>query len=158
MHTDAKKAGINTPTGSAQKKEPQNEMKSLITFKEFTKSLLESREPVPPVLYHATFRPLLKKIREFGLDSSRGRPLWDDSVAGYVYLSDDKDYAASFAESTEADIPDSWFDKIIVLTIDTDKLDRDLLFIDSNNLAEEPTYEYRGVIPFSAVTKIENYD
>lgn len=113
---------------------------------------------IPQYLYHATYKPLLKKIKEFGLDSSRGRQLWDDSVKGYTYLSDDKDYAASFAESTDAEIPDSWIDNIIILTIDTNTIDKEKLFIDANNTDEEKsTFEYRGVIPFSSIVKVENY-
>ena len=101
---------------------------------------------------------LLKKIKEFGLDSSRGRQLWDDSVKGYTYLSDDKDYAASFAESTDAEIPDSWIDNIIILTIDTNRIDKEKLFIDANNTDEQnSTFEYHGVIPFSSIVKVENY-
>jgi len=113
---------------------------------------------IPQYLYHATYKPLLKKIKEFGLDSSRGRQLWDDSVKGYTYLSDDKDYAASFAESTDAEIPDSWIDNIIILTIDTNKIDKEKLFIDTNNTDEQnSTFEYHGVIPFSSIVKVENY-
>jgi len=131
-------------------------MKNLI--KNIIKEEIDKMQ-IPQYLFHATYKPLLKKIKEFGLDSNRGRQLWDDSIKGYTYLSDDKDYAASFAESTDANIPDSWLDNIIILTIDTNTIDKSKLFIDTNNTDEElSTFEYRGIISPSSIVKVESYD
>ena len=112
--------------------------------------LLENKE-----LYHATYRPLLKKIREKGLDTRDSKRAWEDSVPGYVYLAKDFDVAASYAESSEM-VPEEWLDQIVVLTIDSAKLDSDKIFDDANVRNEtSDTVEYRGVIPFSSIVKIE---
>ena len=108
--------------------------------------------------YHATYKPLLKKIKEKGLDTRDSKKAWDDSVPGYVYLAKDLDVAASYAETSET-VPDSWLDQIIILTIDASKLDPNKLFDDENVKNESTdTVEYRGVIPFNAVVKVEKYD
>ena len=120
-------------------------------------NLLRESANMPPVLYHATYKPLLSKIKEKGLDTRDSKKAWDDSTPGYVYLAKDFEVAASYAESSEQ-IPDEWLDQIIVLTIDAKKLDSDKLFIDQNVQDNEgDTLEYRGVIPFSAITKVTNY-
>lgn len=115
-------------------------------------------EDVQQYLYHATYKPLLKKIKEKGLDTRDSKKAWDDSVPGYVYLAKDLDVAASYAESSDI-VPDEWLDQIIVLTIDSSKLDQDKIFDDENVRNETTdTVEYRGVIPWSAVVKVEKYD
>tara|TARA_R110000868_G_scaffold401117_1_gene676425 strand:+ start:1622 stop:1996 length:375 start_codon:yes stop_codon:yes gene_type:complete len=109
-------------------------------------------------LYHATYKPLLKKIKEKGLDTRDSKKAWEDSVPGYVYLAKDFDVAASYAETSET-VPESWIDQIIVLTIDQSKLDQSKLFDDANVRNETTdTVEYRGVIPWSAVVKVDKYD
>ncbi len=101
---------------------------------------------------------MLKKIKEKGLDTRDSKKAWDDSVPGYVYLAKDLDVAASYAETSET-VPDSWLDQIIILTIDASKLDPNKLFDDENVKNESTdTVEYRGVIPFNAVVKVEKYD
>lgn len=117
--------------------------------------LKELLSPNQNLLYHATYSPLLNKIKKFGLDNTKGRTMWNDSVSGVVYLAKDKDVAISYAETAE-DVPESYFDNIIVLTIDVSKLDKSKLFIDRNVQDNEgDTLEYHGVIPFSSVIKIE---
>lgn len=110
-------------------------------------------------LYHATYKPLLKKIKENGLNTMHSKKAWEDSIAGYVYLATDKDVAASYAESSDY-VPESWLDQIIVLTIDVSKIDASKLFNDQNVRSEEfsDTLEYRGVIPWSAVIQVEDYE
>ena len=116
------------------------------------------KENAQQYYYHATYRPLLKKIKEKGLDTRDSKKAWDDSVPGYIYLAKDLDVAASYAESSET-VPDSWLDQIIILTIDASKLDPNKLFDDENVRNESTdTVEYRGVIPFDAVVKVEKYD
>ncbi len=116
------------------------------------------KENAQQYYYHATYRPLLKKIKEKGLDTRDSKKAWDDSVPGYVYLAKDLDVAASYAETSET-VPDSWLDQIIILTIDASKLDPNKLFDDENVRNESTdTVEYRGVIPFNAVVKVEKYD
>ena len=119
--------------------------------------ILKSIQIEQPYLYHATYKPLLKKIKEKGLDTSDSRKAWDDSIPGYVYLAKDPDVAASYAESSEM-VSDTWLEQIIVLTIDATQLDKDKLFIDQNVQDNEgDTIEYRGIIPFSSIVKVEEY-
>lgn len=112
---------------------------------------------VPSILYHATYKPLLVKIKRDGLDTTKGKKAWEDSVPGLVYLATDIDVAGSYAEASDA-VPDSYIDNIIVLHIDVSKLDQTKLSIDRNVQDNEgDTLEYRGVIPYSAVVKVTPY-
>ena len=74
----------------------------------------EELENFPQYLYHATYKPLLKKIRKKGLDTSSSKRAWEDSVPGYVYLALDPYVAESYAEASEM-VPERWLDKIIIL-------------------------------------------
>jgi len=110
--------------------------------------ILKSIQIEQPYLYHATYKPLLKKIKEKGLDTSDSRKAWDDSIPGYVYLAKDPEVAASYAETSDM-VPDSYLDNIVILTIDTDRIDKSKLFMDQNVLDNEgDTLEYRGTIPW----------
>lgn len=116
------------------------------------KDIKEEVEDVPQYLYHATYKPLLKKIKERGLDTNDSKKAWDDSIPGYVYLALDPYVAESYAEESEM-VPESWLDNIIILKIDTSKLDKSKLFIDQNVQDNEgDTLEYRGVIPWEALS------
>ena len=115
----------------------------------------EELENFPQYLYHATYKPLLKKIRKKGLDTSSSKRAWEDSVPGYVYLALDPYVAESYAEASEM-VPESWLDKIIILKIDTNKIDKSNLFLDQNVQDNEgDTLEYRGVIPWESIVGIE---
>ena len=97
------------------------------------------------------------KIKQNGLDTTKRKKAWEDSKPGLVYLATDIDVAGSYAEASDM-VPDSYLDNIIVLHIDTSKLDLSKLTIDRNvqdNVGD--TLEYNGVIPFSAVNKVTNY-
>jgi len=119
---------------------------------EIWKDIKEEVEDVPQYLYHATYKPLLKKIKEVGLDTSSSKKAWDDSVPGYVYLALDPYVAESYAEESEM-VPESWLDNIIILKIDTSKIDKSKLFTDQNVQDNEgDTLEYRGVIPWEALS------
>lgn len=122
----------------------------------------ETSVSIPRYLYHATFRPLLKKIKSEGLGGMSSKQLWDDSEPGVVYLSLDPYVAYSYAETAfddNEDIPESWEDKIIVLVIDTDNLDSKRFSLDRNVLDNEgDTVEYHGIIPFDSVNDIINTD
>lgn len=129
-------------------------MKRIHTFESF----LNEKVDVPKILYHATYKPLLNKIKQDGLDTTKGKKAWEDSKPGLVYLARDPDVAASYAESADM-VPDSYLDNIIVLHIDTAKLDLTKLSIDKNVQDNEgDTLEYSGVIPFSAISKITKWD
>ena len=121
------------------------------------KDLLKEAVNVPPILYHATYKPLLIKIKQNGLDTTKSKKAWEDSKPGLVYLATDIDVAGSYAEASDM-VPDSYLDNIIVLHIDTSKLDISKLNVDKNVQDNEgDTLEYSGVIPFSAISKITKY-
>ena len=120
--------------------------------------ILKSIDSTPRYLYHATYKPLLKSIKEFGLDTTKSKKAWEDSIPGYVYLALDSEVAASYAETSDM-VPDSYLDNIVILTIDTDRIDKSKLFMDQNVLDNEgDTLEYRGTIPWSAIVNVEKYD
>lgn len=136
-----------------------NEMRRLIdSFSLFILKENNFNIKIPKYLYHATFKPLLKKIKSEGLGGVSSKQLWDDSKKGVVYLALDAEVAYSYCETIfdeNDNIPESWEEKIIVLVIDTDKLDKTKLYLDSNILDNEgDTLEYHGVIPFDAVVNI----
>jgi hypothetical protein len=117
---------------------------------------------VPKYLYHATFKPLLKKIKIEGLGGGLTKKLWDSSKDKVVYLALEAEVAYSYTEvgfGENESIPDSWEEKIIVLVIDTENLDKSKFFMDSNVLDNDgSTLEYHGVIPYSSVVKVLSED
>lgn len=120
------------------------------------KDLLQEAN-APSILYHATYKPLLAKIKRDGLDTTKSKKAWEDSKPGLVYLATDIDVAGSYAESSEM-VPDSYLDNIIVLHIDTSKLDLTKLSVDRNVQDNDgDTLEYNGVIPYSAIAKVTPY-
>lgn len=105
-------------------------------------------------LYHATYKPALKLIKQHGLGANpEGRiNAWEGTSGKYVYLSYDREDAFCFAEAAEnEDLPEKYLENIIVLMIDISDLDLSLLDFDENNRTEEPhkTFQYNGIIPFS---------
>jgi hypothetical protein len=134
--------------------------KIIITEEQFNLLTGINSSPIK-YLYHATYKPLLKKIKLEGLGGISTKPMWNDSKRGVVYLAKNKDVAASYAEialDENDNIPESWEEKIVVLTINTSYLNPDKLFVDTNVLDNEgDTLEYEGIIPWKAITKIENY-
>lgn len=108
--------------------------------------------------YHATYKPFLKSIKQNGLGNTNNK-MWSDSKKGVVYLADDSEQAASFAETAEwlDDLSDEEYEKyeIYIIVIDPQKLDSKKLFKDKNN--GENTYEYHGIIPESSFVFIYKY-
>jgi RNA:NAD 2'-phosphotransferase (TPT1/KptA family) len=107
---------------------------------------------VPSVLYHATYKPLLKSILKNGL-GSKTRKNWEDSVPGVTYLSDNAEAAESYAETSDL-VDEEWLDEIVVLKVNTEGLNRDKFFVDRNNQTGD-TFEYHGVIPKSNITIVD---
>lgn len=128
-----------------------------------TESFKESIENIPKKLYHATYKPFLKSIQQKGLGNTK-RKMWADSELGVVYLADDPWVAESYAEIAEwpedQEDPDAYYDNIIILEVDTAKLDSNKLFIDENVLLDEgeknSTWEYHGIIPWEACKIFED--
>jgi hypothetical protein len=112
---------------------------------------------VPEKLYHATYKQFLKSIQQKGLGNTR-RKMWTDSVRGVVYLANDPWVAESYAEESEwvdeRDDPDAYLENIIILEIDTTKLDESKFEVDKNVILEpgeeNSTWEYHGIIPWEA--------
>jgi len=106
---------------------------------------------IPPVLYHATYKPRLKSIQLKGLGAGVERN-WTDSKRGVVYLALDPDVAESYAETSDM-VPDEWLDSIVILKISTAGLDPNKFHIDSNVQDNQgDTVEYHGVIPSSNIS------
>ena len=126
--------------------------------------LYEEYEYIPRILYHATYKPLLGSIKKYGLKRGMTKA-WDISD-DYIYLSIDEDNAYSYAETSEI-VPEEWLDEIIVLKIDTTKLNLDLLDIDHNiaygpddDVNPEDPYtwielQYEGDIPTDAIFNLK---
>ena len=104
------------------------------------------------MLYHATYRPLLKSIKLNGLGGAGSeRKKWSDSKPGVVYLATSPEVAESYAESSD-EVREEWLDEIVILKINTATLDQTKLMLDQNvqdNAGD--TLEYHGVIPWSAI-------
>jgi len=105
------------------------------------------------ILYHATYRPLLKSIRKTGLGGiGSEKKKWPDSKPGVVYLATTPNVAESYAETSD-EVKEEWLDEIIILKIDSSQLDPTRLFLD-NNVQDNngDTLEYHGVIPPKAIS------
>ena len=134
--------------------------------------LNEVLDDVPRVLYHATFKALIPSIKRKGIINGGSKYRNFDNVEKGVYLGYSPEYAGSMVEASENDnIPEEWFDDIVILTIDTSKLDLSKLDSDPNVLPQEDEYDdtvppdtniysfiYRDNIPFNAVVAINKYD
>lgn len=101
------------------------------------------------LLYHATYKQYLSSIIKHGLGNpqkTRNKKNWSDSETGVTYLATDSDIAISYVECSELPENDDLFDNIIVITIDSNKLDANLLTGDKNQIDSAGTYEYHGII------------
>lgn len=121
---------------------------------------LKETENIPRYLYHATYKPFLKSIREKGLGNTNKKMYSDSKGRENVYLAKDPEVAYSYAENSEwveeRDNPDYYYDNIITLKIDTNKINKNNLFDDENvrDNNDDSTVEYHGIIPFSAIVDI----
>lgn len=109
---------------------------------------------VPAMLYHATYRPLLRSIKANGLGGKGSeRKKWEDSKPGIVYLATSPEVAESYAETSDV-VNDDWLDEIVILKIRTENLDPSKFSIDRNVIDNQgDTLEYHGVIPATEITK-----
>lgn len=127
---------------------------------------------IPPILYHGTFKALVKKIKKIGLIPGGGRIKNFTGIERGVYLGLDPEYAGSMVEASEnEDIPEDWFDEIVILGINTSKLDLSKLDRDPNVAPQEDEYNddippdptvysfiYRGSILPDAIVSIVDHD
>lgn len=128
----------------------QQEQREGLTRTRWHKTAMEPIRDVPEVLFHATYLPLMKDIKEIGLGLGSTKN-WEGSKSGVVYLARDPFVAESYAETSE-NVPEEWLDQILTLRIDTSALDPELFFVDQNNLSKD-TIEYHGVIPPNSISK-----
>ena len=132
--------------------EEQPEMFDGVTLEESAHTHLS----VPPVLYHATYRPLLRSIKRGGLGGPGSeKKKWEDSIHGAVYLALDPHVAESYAETSDS-VPDDWLDEIVILQISTDGLNPSKFMLDRNvrdNAGD--TVEYHGIIPLSNISVLK---
>ena len=111
---------------------------------------------IPPVLYHATYGAFIGSILEQGLIPNY-TSCWEGGCEHGVYLADKPYVAESYAETADnSDIPEEYFDDIIVLKIDTTQLDLSKLGPDPQviwdiNPENNNCYLYRDVIPVNAI-------
>ena len=146
--------GIATQMYNIAKKAAQAQGKIIVrshTQSQAGKGLWQDKrvweDTTPQVLYHATYRPLLKSIKQHGLGGDKAQAKWEDSKPGVVYLATDPNVAESYAESSDV-VPDEWLDQIVVLKVNASQLDQSKLKLDRNVLDNEgDTLEYHGVIP-----------
>ena len=118
--------------------------------------LEELTQQIPDVLYHATYKALLPMIKKGGLDTRKSALAWEDSKPGIVYLANDPGVAESYAEiafDDNEELPEEWYDEIVILKIPTKGLDINKLHDDRNVRSDGPsdTYEYHGQIPWSKI-------
>lgn len=115
----------------------------------------EENKDIPNILYHATYKPLLRKIKKEGLIPGK-RVNWESDntdYKSYIYLSDDPYVAESYAETSDL-VKEDWLDEIVILQINTSGLDKNNFSIDVNN-QQGDTFQYKGIIPFSAISIYE---
>jgi hypothetical protein len=116
-------------------------------------------------LYHATYKRYLDSIKKHGLGGKIEQKAWEDAVDDVVCFAHDIDEAYSYAESADITEEDEeLLDEIVILEVDATKLDKYLLFVDSNILTDDKgmlhgtdipaPLEYHGVVPFSSVTRV----
>ena len=118
--------------------------------------LLKAKLEIPNILYHATYKPLLKSIKKEGLIPGK-RVNWDNGnehYKNYIYLSDDPYAAESYAETSDL-VNEDWLDNIVILQINTNSLDKNKFEIDTNN-QQEDTFQYKGIIPNSCISIYED--
>lgn len=118
---------------------------------------------IPETFYHGTFQPYLKSIMAKGLGAYYPGKNYGDSQGRYVYLADSPELSRAFCE--EADVPEEYLDQIVILSIDSNKLNYRLLQHDSNILPVKAapgfglhfhSWEYTGIIPPDAITILIN--
>ena len=113
---------------------------------------------ITTILYHSTFKSNLENIKQKGLNpySDGIIKCWTDCKNG-IYLHIDPDVAMSYSEVAEnPNIPEEWFDNIIVLEINTTSLDKNLFIQDPNLPPDEnvDSFLYEGIIPYSTIVRI----
>lgn len=128
--------------------------------------LLEEKNDIPNILYHATIKQRLSSIKKFGLGGKIPKKrFWDyegteyENIKQGFFVDANPENAYYYVENSD-EIWDNYedfdTDDILLFSIKTKDLDLSKLSIDSNDESndEEPhSYFYDGVIPFEKLTK-----
>jgi hypothetical protein len=128
-------------------------------------------DDVPRILYHATFNALLPCIQSEGIIPGGNDFQNFTGIEKGVYLGLTPEYAVSMVEASENEnIPEEWFGEIVVIAIDTSKLNLSKLDRDPNVAPQEDEYDdeipadetiysyiYRDRIPPSVFVEITDY-
>lgn len=117
----------------------------------------------PSILYHATFNALVPEIQQEGLISGGTFFKNFENKENGVYLAFTPGFAISMVQSTEnQNVPEKWLDEIVILSIDSKKLDKTKLDIDPYvSIPPDNTinsYIYRGNIHPNVILQILNAD
>jgi hypothetical protein len=120
-------------------------------------------KPVPRFLYHATFNGWIPNIEREGILPSGEIAHGNFSnIESGVYLAENPNEAGSFVEVSEnPNIPEEWFNEIVVIKIDTSKLDLTKFDVDPNVIPHEGDvnipFIYKGTVHPSAFVEITDY-
>lgn len=130
------------------------ELKEYTTYKD---TLAKDETIIPKYLYHSTTQENYKKIKESGyIGNNNENKRWIGSKDNVVYLASDKDTSIEYVKRSQ----EKSYEEIITLTIDTNKLDLNKLYIDENEeYWYDPdfesydifSFEYRDKIPTTAI-------
>ena len=108
----------------------------------------------PASLYHATYKPLVLKIKTEGLGGNSAKANWPDSKKGVTYWAKSADIAYSYAETCES-VPEDGLDQRVVFECKIENFDLKKLFLDSNVIEnDDATFEYHGIMPFDKLKEI----
>lgn len=120
-------------------------------------------KPIPRFLYHATFNALIPRIESLGLLPKDDQILHNfRGIELGVYMAETPAEAGSFVEVSEnGNIPDEWFDEIVVIKIDTSKLDSSKFDVDPNVIPHEGNtnipFIYKGIVPPFTFVEITDF-
>ena len=129
------------------------ELKEYTTYKN---TLAKDEITIPKYLYHSTTKENYKGIKESGYIGNNKNKRWNGSKDNVVYLASDKDTSIEYVKRSQ----EKSYEEIITLTIDTNKLDLNKLYIDENEeYWYDPdlesydifSFEYRDKIPTTAI-------
>ena len=100
------------------------------------------RNQIPHVLYHATFDALAQSIEREGIIPGGNDFQNFTGIEKGVYLGFSPEYAGSMVEASEnPNIPEEWFDEIVIISVNTSKLDLTKLDLDPNVAPQEDEYD-----------------
>ena len=142
----------------------------MIKLKQLVKEIFDEID-VPPVLYHATFNQLAIKIEKEGIIPGGNDIQNFSGIKKGVYLASDPEFAGSMVVCSENDnVPEEWYDEIVIISINTSKLNLSKLDRDPNIEPQEDEYDdnipadqtiysfiYEGFIPPDAIIGIVDY-